>query len=67
MSADQYSDWTLDDIDIKGTYFPNWLRAGFNSRSEAIEGILSYMKQRQGLFDRLGLVGPIIKREKKKK
>lgn len=64
------SDFTFKDIDIdegKRTFFPNWLRLKMGSREECIEYIFKYMQERQGLFDRLGLQGPIIKREKKKK
>lgn len=55
---------TLGDLDIKDIKnFPNWVKAGYNSRDEAIEGILKFLKDRQALFDGLGLTGVPVKRK----
>ena len=65
MAKDTFDDFTIEDIENK--QFPNWIALGMDSRKECIEYILKYMKEREGLFVRLGLTGPIIKKEKKKK
>lgn len=63
-----HKNFTLDDLDIEDPHsFPNWVKAGYSSRDEAIEGILKFMSDRQGLFDGLGLQGVPVKRAKKKK
>lgn len=61
---------TLDDFtveELRAGNFPNWVRMGFNSKQECMDYIMDYMEKRRGLFERLGLTGPIIKKEKKKK
>lgn len=66
----QYTDWTIHDINIeecKKSFFPNWVNE-YNSRSEAIQGILDMMQGREGLFAGLGFAaGQITKRKKKEK
>lgn len=66
----QYEDWTIDDFsveDIKRTNIPNWLRAGYFSKSEAIDAVINIVKKEEHRFAALGLVGPIVKVSKKKK
>ena len=67
---DQFTDWTLDNIkieDIKAKAFvPNWVRAGYTSKSEAIDGILDMMQSKEPQFAAMGLQpGQIVKRKKK--
>lgn len=65
----QFDNWTLEDIDIvdiKKGHFPNWARAGYSSKEEALEGILKMMQGKEGLFSSMGLQpGQVTKRKKK--
>jgi len=66
----QYDDWTIDDLsmeDIKAGKFPNWARAGYQSKSQAIDAILEMMHKREPIFAALGLQpGQITKKRKNK-
>lgn len=62
--------WTLLDIEIDDIknhrFFPNWVRAGYNSKEDALEGILKMMEGKEGLFSSMGLApGQVTKRKKK--
>lgn len=70
MIKNQYTDWTLEDIsleDIKNHKFiPNWVRAGYTSKYEAIDAVLKMMAGKEGLFSGMGLQpGQVVKRKKK--
>lgn len=55
--------FTIMDIKEKD-FIPNWVKQ-WNSRNEAIEGVLNYMKTQQSRFDALGFQGIPVKRKKK--